>query len=86
VSVVLNVKDEAGNAIPGATVNGRFLDDYWLNKTVVATTDTKGTAKFLHIGPGCVGAIAFLVDRVASTGRTFDRTRGVLSKWVIPPQ
>ena len=57
-----------------------------MNKTVVATSDARGVVKFLHKGPGCVGAIAFLVDRVASTGRTFDRTRGALSDWIIPPQ
>ena len=43
------------------TVTGHFFDDYWLDETVVAQTNTNGQAIFNHIGPPCVGAIAFLL-------------------------
>lgn len=79
------VTNEAGSSLSGVTVTGHFFDDYWLDKTVVATTDAQGQAIFGHVGPPCVGAIAFLVtDATSVPARTLDRTTGVLTKYVIP--
>ncbi len=84
VSTVLTATDEAGNPLSGVVIKGRFLDEYWLDKQVSATTDSTGTARFSHIGPGCVGAISFFVDNAQKTGRVFDQTQGKLTNFVIP--
>ena len=84
VTATLTVADERGKALSGATVTGRFLDDYYLDEPVTGTTSGRGTVKFTHKGPACVGAIAILVDDVAKTGRVLDRTTGTLTNYVIP--
>ena len=79
-------------------VTGHFFDDYWLDETVVGMTNANGQVTFKHVGPPCVGAIAFLVaDAEAIQARTlsptvaqralrstFDRTTGILTNYVIP--
>lgn len=84
--VVVTARVVSGDGMPvaGARVTGRFLDDYWLDEVVSATTDTKGRAKFKHLGPPCVGAVAFLVTRATKSGLTLDRTAGELTDYVIP--
>ena len=79
------VTSESGARLAGVTVTGHFLDDYWLDKTVVATTNAEGQAMFSHAGPACVGAIALLItDATSVPARTLDRTTGILTKYVIP--
>ncbi len=84
VSAIVTVTDEAGNALRGVTVSGRFLDDYWTDKPVTARTGRNGTARFNYQGPACVGTVAFLVDEAISNGRALDRTTGTLTGSVIP--
>lgn len=83
-SAALSVVDEQGVAVSGATVSGRFLDDYYLNTAVTLRTNLQGRATAQHQGPACVGAIAFFVDKVVKTGLGFDRSAGVLTGYVIP--
>jgi probable HAF family extracellular repeat protein len=80
----LRVTDELGKALKGVVVKGHFLDDYWLDKAVTGTTNRKGIVKFVHDGVACVGAVAFLVDDAAKAGRSFDRTKGILTSYVLP--
>ncbi|MEO5718800.1 MAG: hypothetical protein ABIR29_09540 [Chthoniobacterales bacterium] len=81
----VTVTNEAGVPLAGVTITGHFLDDYWLDQVVSATTNARGQAKFKHVGPPCVGGIAFLVtDAVSTPARIFDRTRGILTNFVIP--
>jgi hypothetical protein len=84
VEAKVTVTDEAGERLEGVRVTGHFLDDYWLDRAVAGTTNSKGKVRFVHDGPACVGAVAFLVDGAAATDRTFDRTTGILTDWVIP--
>ncbi len=81
----LIVKNEAGVPLSGVRVTGHFFDDYWLDETVVGQTNSNGQATFKHVGPPCVGAIAFLVTNAeARPARTFDRTQGILTTYIIP--
>jgi hypothetical protein len=81
----LTVKNEAGVPLAGVRITGHFFDDYWLDETVGGTTNSRGQVQFNHVGPPCVGAIAFLVtDATTTPARTFDRTTGVLTNYVIP--
>jgi probable HAF family extracellular repeat protein len=81
----LTVADEAGGVLQGVRVTGHFFDDYWLDQIVVGKTNSLGQITFKHEGPPCVGAIAFLVtDAATMAGRTFDRTTGILTTYVIP--
>jgi len=81
----LVVKNEAGVPLSGVRVTGHFFDDYWLDETVVGKTNSNGQVTFKHVGPPCVGAIAFLVTNAeAKPARTFDRTKGILTNYVIP--
>ena len=81
----LTVKNEAGVPLSGVRVTGHFFDDYWLDETVVGKTNSDGQVTFKHVGPACVGAIAFLVTNAeARPARTFDRTKGILTNYVIP--
>lgn len=80
----VGVTDEAGRALKGVVVKGRFLDDYWMDKAVTGTTNRNGIVKFVHDGVACVGAVAFLVDSATKGGRSFDRTKGILTNYVIP--
>ena len=81
----LIVKNEAGVPLSGVRVTGHFFDDYWLDETVVGQTNASGQVTFKHVGPPCVGAIAFLVTNAeARPARTFDRTKGILTNYVIP--
>lgn len=84
VTATLTVTDEAGKALSGATVTGRFLDAYYLNSPVTGTTSSSGTVKFAHRGPACVGAITIFVDDVTKSGRVLDFTTGELTDSVIP--
>jgi hypothetical protein len=80
----LTVTDEAGAPLRWVQVSGRFLDDYWLNQPVSGLTNSRGVVRFVHDGPACVGAIAFLVDGATKGRRTLDRTTGTLTNSVIP--
>jgi hypothetical protein len=81
----LTVKNEAGVPLAGVRITGHFFDDYWLDETVVGQTNVNGQVTFKHVGPPCVGAIAFLVTNAeARPARTFDRTKGILTNYVIP--
>ena len=81
----ITVKSETGAPLSGVRITGHFLDDYWLDETVVGQTNANGQVTFKHVGPPCVGAIAFLVTNAESRpARTFDRTTGILTNYVIP--
>lgn len=84
VLVTLQVSDPFGFPIPGAEVTGIFLDDYWTNAPMTATTDVAGQASFTYRGLCGVGAMEFLVDRVEYPGLVLDPTAGQLSIWQIP--
>jgi hypothetical protein len=85
VKATLTVTDEAGTPLPRVRITGHFFDDYWLDHTVAGRTNTSGQITFRHWGPACVGAIAFLVTNATTKpGRTFDRTTGILTNYVIP--
>jgi hypothetical protein len=84
VTAALLVTDESGNRLRGVRVVGHFLDDYWLDELAVGTTNQRGLVRFVHRGPACVGAVAFLATQAVKTGRTFDRTSGELTDYVIP--
>lgn len=85
VKAKLTVKDEIGTLLPNVRITGHFLDDYWLDEKVVIQTNASGQLVVNHVGPACVGAIAFLVTNAETqTGRAFDRTKGVLTNYVIP--
>ena len=78
------VTSETGAPLANVQVSGRFLDDYWTNKPVTGTTNASGVVSWTHKGLCGVGAIAFLVDNATLGTRSFDRTRGVVTNWVIP--
>jgi hypothetical protein len=81
----LTVTDEAGIKLSGVRITAHFFDDYWLDQTVVGRTSARGQVTFKHVGPPCVGAIAILVtDATSLPARTFDRTTGILTDYVIP--
>lgn len=81
----VTVTNEAAVPLSGVRVTGHFFDDYWLDETVSGKTNSSGQVKFKHVGPPCVGAIAFLVTNAeAKPARTFDRTQGILTNYVIP--
>jgi hypothetical protein len=84
VRATLAVTDEAGRALAGATVTGRFLDQYYLDQPVTGTTALNGTVRFTHKGEACVGTVSILVDNVTRTGRALDFTTGELTDSVIP--
>ncbi|MFL5238492.1 MAG: hypothetical protein ACJ8EL_12985 [Rhizomicrobium sp.] len=84
VTATINVVDKAGAAVAGAHVIGRFLDDYYLDERVSSTTNQDGKVTFHHEGLACVGAIAFLVDKVKKNGSNLDFTTGELTDYVIP--
>lgn len=85
VMATLTVRDELGIPLSGVRITGHFFDDYWLDETVVGKTNSNGQVTFRHVGPPCVGAIAFLVtDARSRQARTFDRTTGILTNHVIP--
>lgn len=84
VQVRVTVTSETGAPLTGASVSGRFLDDYWTNKPVTGTTNARGQVQFSNKGPCGVGAAAFLLDNATSGSRTFDQTSGVVTGFVIP--
>jgi probable HAF family extracellular repeat protein len=84
VRTTLTVTDEGGEPLPGVVVRGRFLDDYWTDRPVSATTDPQGQVTFKMRGSCGVGAVAFLVDSATRGSQTLDKTTGILSSWVIP--
>ena len=84
VEVKLQVKNETGHKLGGVLVNGRFLDDYWMNKPVSGITNQQGVVSFVHDGLACVGAVAFLADNATKSARVLDRTTGVLTGSIIP--
>jgi hypothetical protein len=83
-SVAVTLTSETGAPLANVAVAGRLLDDYWTNRQVTGTTDASGVARWSLKGPCGVGAVAFLVENAALGTRTFDRTRGTLSGYVIP--
>ncbi|MDH4070015.1 MAG: T9SS type A sorting domain-containing protein, partial [Ignavibacteria bacterium] len=81
----VSVTDEAGNPLSGVTVTAHYMDDYWLDETIVGVTNARGQVSFTHRGPPCVGGIAILVTDATDLGtRTLDRTTGVLADYVLP--
>jgi hypothetical protein len=81
----LTVTNEAGIKLSGVRITGHFFDDSWLDQIVAGRTNTNGQITFKHQGPPCVGAIAILVTGATTVpARTFDRTKGVLTNYVIP--
>ena len=84
VSARITVVGGDGQPVAGATVRGRFLDDYYLDQVVTLRTNRRGQALARHSGEACVGAVAFLVDGVTKTGLDLDRTTGQLSAYTIP--
>ncbi|MGE5208101.1 MAG: hypothetical protein ACM3KL_02095, partial [Alphaproteobacteria bacterium] len=94
----LTVTNEVGVPLAGVRITGHFFDDYWLDETVVGVTNANGQVTFKHVGPACVGAIAFLVTDAdamqagllspaiaqRAVRSTFDRTKGILTNYVIP--
>jgi hypothetical protein len=85
VKARVTVANEAGMRMSGVTVTGHFFDDYYLDETVVGTTNTQGQATFAHLGPPCIGAIALLItDATSVPARTLDRTTGLLTSYIIP--
>jgi hypothetical protein len=83
-SAAVTITNEAGVPQGGVVVSGRFLDDYWTNRPVSATTNANGVASFSFRGPACVGAIAFLVDGAEKGGLVFDKTVGILTRFAVP--
>jgi hypothetical protein len=83
-TVKLTITSETGARLGGVVVSGRFLDEYWTNTPVSGTTNANGVVSFRSRGPCGVGAVAFLVDSATGGTRTFDRTLGVITGWVIP--
>lgn len=83
-TATVTITSETGAPLANAVVNGRFMDDYWTNRTVSGTTNASGVVTFTHTGLCGVGAIAFLVDGATLGSRTFDRTRGKVADFVIP--
>lgn len=84
VTARLTVVDASGRPVPGATIKGRFLDDYYLDQAVTLRTNRQGQALARHSGEACVGAIAFFVDGVTKSGLDLDRTTGQLTAYTIP--
>lgn len=83
-SATVTITSETGAPLAGVQVSGRFLDDYWTDRPVSGSTNAAGVVSWSHKGPCGVGAIAFLVDDATLAGRSLDRTRGVLTRYVIP--
>lgn len=84
VAARITVLDASGAPVPGAIVNARFLDDYYLDTPLRLRTNRKGQALARHRGAACVGAVALLVEGVTKTGLALDRTAGQLSSYIIP--
>ena len=84
VSAKLTVTDETGIKLGGVLVRGRFLDDYWTDKPVSATTNAQGTVSFINKGLCGVGAVAFLVDSATKQSQGLDRTAGIVAGFLIP--
>jgi len=83
-TATVTLASETGAPLGNVVVSGRFLDDYWTDKTVAGSTNAAGVATWTHKGLCGVGAIAFLVDGATLGTRQLDRTRGVLANYVIP--
>lgn len=84
VRAVLTVTDALGQPQAGVKVQGRFLDDYALNRQATGRTGADGRLTLRHEGPACVGAVAFFVDALKAPGARFDRAAGRLTAYVIP--
>jgi hypothetical protein len=90
----LQITTKTNEPLRSMLVKGRFLDDYWMDKPVLGTTDANGMVSFAHDGLACVGAVAFLVDSVTQVTATIspslkgmmilDKTTGILTDYVIP--
>jgi PKD domain len=83
-SATVTITSEGGAPLGNVQVSGRFMDDYWTNRPVTGSTNASGVVSWIHEGPCGVGAIAFLVENAALGTRSFDRTRGTLTSYVIP--
>jgi hypothetical protein len=84
IAVKVAVTSENGVRLRGVRIDGRFLDEYWTDKPVSATTNAQGVASFVNRGPPCVGAVSFLVENATKGTRLFDRTTGVLTADAVP--
>jgi hypothetical protein len=83
-SATVTITSETGAPLANVQVSGRFLDDYWTNSPVTGTTNASGVVSWPHKGLCGVGAVAFLVEKASLGTRSFDRTRGILTNYVIP--
>lgn len=84
VDTVVTVTDSAGLPQAGATVQGRYFDDYDLNQVVSGRTGADGKVTLSHTGPACVGTISLLVESAKRAGSRLDRSTGRLYTNVIP--
>lgn len=84
VKAKITITDGLGNKLSGVSVTGHFLDDYWLDKVVTGVTNSQGIVTFNHVGPPCVGGVAFLVTDASLTNYTFDKSTGTLTNYIIP--
>jgi probable HAF family extracellular repeat protein len=80
----VTVTSETGAPLSDVVVKGRFFDEYTMNRSFSATTNSSGVASFKFRGPACVGTIAFLVDSAQKAGLVFDKTVGILAASAIP--
>jgi probable HAF family extracellular repeat protein len=80
----VTVTSETGAPLSGVVVRGRFLDDYWTNRSVSARTNGNGVASFRFSGPACIGTVAFLVDSAEKGDLVFDKTVGILTRSAVP--
>jgi hypothetical protein len=84
VTATARLTSETGAPLAAALVSGRFLDDYWTDRPMSASTDANGNVSWKFSALCGTGAIAFLVDQAALGTRVLDRTRGHLAAHVIP--
>lgn len=83
-SATVTITSETGAPLGNVLVSGRFMDDYWTNHPVTGTTNASGVVSWNYKGPCGVGAVAFLVENALLGTRSFDRSRGTLTSYVIP--
>jgi hypothetical protein len=78
------VTTETGARLSGVRVSGRFMDQYWTNALVSATTNAKGVVQLNFKGSCGVGTEAFIVENATKAPRVFDKTVGVLAGSALP--
>src|SRR6185295_18259588 len=62
VAVKAVVTSENGVRLGGVRIDGRFLDEYWTDRPVSATTNAQGVASFTNRGICGGGTVSFLID------------------------